>query len=96
MFTSNVPAGVTPVVAIVRVEATGALPSVIDDGLNEQVAPAGRPVQLVGEKLIVPVKPFDGVIVTVEVAEAPEEIDAGENAVAAILKSAMAAVFNRP
>ena len=53
------PAGVLPLVVIVRVE----VPEVVTDiGENEATAPVGKPVAV---KLTAPVKPFSAPIVTV-------------------------------
>jgi hypothetical protein len=53
------PAGVLPLVVIVRVE----VPEVVTDaGENEAAAPVGKPV---AAKLTIPVKPFSAPIVTV-------------------------------
>jgi hypothetical protein len=83
MVTVDVPAGVLAAVLIVRPVITALAPGVTGLVAKAQVAPAGRPVQA---RVTGIVKPPDGVTVTVEVAELPAAIEAGESAVAATLK----------
>lgn len=87
MVTGEVPTGVPTVVVIVRAEVTALAPGVTEFGTNAQVAPVGRPEQ---ERLTALVKPFDGVTVTVDVAEDPGAIEAGERAEAETVKLATA------
>jgi len=61
-------------------------------GLNEQVAPCGRPEQL---RVTVPLKLFSDAIVTVDVALLPAEMLAGLKAVAEIPKSGVLPVTVR-
>jgi hypothetical protein len=85
MVTGVEPAVVDEVVVIVRADVTGLAPGVTDGGTKAHAAPVGRPVQVRPTALV---KPPDGVIVTVEVAEAPAAIETGESAVAATPKLA--------
>jgi hypothetical protein len=60
------------VVETVRVEVPGLLPLiVITDGLKEQVGAGDPPVMLLQESVTLPVYPFAGVTVTVEVDDPP-------------------------
>ena len=54
--------------------------------LNEQVGAGVPPPVMEQLKATLPVKPFTGVMVMVEVADAPGETAAGESAVAAVVK----------
>src|SRR5580700_7151637 len=63
----------------------------IDAGLNWQLAPLGSPAQ---ESETEPVAPNEGLTLTVEVAEPPDVIVAGDNAEAESAKPA-AVVFKR-
>jgi hypothetical protein len=83
--TVDVPAGVAAVVVMVSAEVTAAAPGVTEGGTNAQVAPAGRPVQV---SATAAVNPFDGVTVTVEVAEPPGATDAGASGVSVTVKPA--------
>jgi hypothetical protein len=56
----------------------------IDEGLNEQLAPLGSPLQ---ESATVPLNPLIGVMVAVEVAALPATTEDGDSAAAAIWKS---------
>jgi len=65
-------------------------------GLKLQVAPAGKPVQLLGLKFTtMPVEPAMGEMVMVEEVEFPAETEAGFKAVADIWKSGVAAARKR-
>jgi hypothetical protein len=71
------------VVETVRVAVPGLLPLiVITDGLNEQVGAGDPPVTLLQESVTVPVYPFAGVTVMVEVADPPTTTLLGLRAVA--------------
>jgi hypothetical protein len=85
MVTVDVPPGVAAVVEMVRVEVAGAEPGVTDGGLNEHVAPFGRPAEHDSETALL--KPFSALTEMVEVADPPAETVAGESAVAVIAKS---------
>jgi acyl dehydratase len=91
------PTGVFAVVLMVRTEVAGLAPGVTGFGTKLElghVTPAGRPV--VGQlSMTGPVKPPDAVTVTVEVAEPPGAIEAGESAVAATVKPVEAAPETR-
>ena len=72
-----------PVVDTVRVEVTVEVPLIVTDvGLNLQVGSGVPPVTLLQENVTVPVYPFAGVTVTVDVDEFPVTTEAGLNAVA--------------
>ena len=64
---------------MVSTEVTAPVPGVTEGGRNAQVAPAGRPVQAKATALV---NPFDGVTVTVEVAEPPGATGEGASGVA--------------
>jgi hypothetical protein len=81
--TVDEPAGVAEVVVIVRADVTAPAPGVTDGGTKLHCPPLGRPVQVRATALV---KPPEGVTVTVEVAELPAVTEAGESAVAAMLK----------
>jgi len=59
MVRVELPSGVPDVVDTVRTEL---IPGVIEAGLNDAVAPVGRPAAL---RLIVPVKPLSALALTV-------------------------------
>lgn len=84
MVTVVVLAGVAEVVVMVRADVTGDPPGVTDAGLKLHAAPVGRLFEQVRATALV--KPFDGVTVTVEVAELPAVIEAGDSAVAPTVK----------
>jgi hypothetical protein len=69
---------------MVSTEVTAAVVGVTVGGTNAQVAPVGRPAVQV--KVTALVNPFDGVTLTVEVAELPGATDAGASAVAVTVK----------
>ena len=62
-------------------------PAAIDDGLNEQPTPVGRPVQ---DSATLPVNPFNATIEIVEDVELPAVTGVGENAESTIRKSGCA------
>lgn len=63
-------------------------------GLKLQVAPVGRPVQLLGLKFTtMAVEPLIGEIVSVDVADCPAEIDVGLRALAVRAKSGASVAF---
>jgi len=73
-----------PVVDTVSVEMPADVPLIVtDDGLNPQVGGGVPPVTLLQENVIVPVYPFAGVTVIVEVDVLPVTTEAGFNVVAA-------------
>jgi hypothetical protein len=79
MVTVDVASGVPAVVVMVSTEVTAPVPGVTEGGTNAQVAPAGRPVQASVTALV---NPFDGVTLTVEVAEPPGATGEGASGVA--------------
>jgi hypothetical protein len=85
MVTGDEPAGVDAVVVIVRADVAALAPGVTEGGTKLHAAPVGRPEQVRATALL---KPPEGVMVTVEVAELPAVTEAGESAVAPMLKSA--------
>jgi hypothetical protein len=73
-----------PVVDTVSVEVPAEVPLIAtDDGLNPQVGSGLPPVTLLQENVTVPVYPFAGVTVIVDVDVLPVTTEAGLNAVAA-------------
>jgi hypothetical protein len=73
-----------PVVDTVSVEVPAEVPLIVtDDGLNPQVGSGVPPVTLLQENVIVPVYPFAGVTVIVDVDVLPVTTEAGFSAVAA-------------
>ena len=76
------PAGL-PVVDTVSNEVTPPVPLITTaEGLNEQLGAGVPPVTLLQESVTVPIYPYAGVTVMVEVAEVPLATEAGLNAVA--------------
>jgi len=82
---------VAAVVLKVRVEVVD--PPAIGFGLNEHVGAGLATGVMLQVKLTALLNPFCGVMVMAEVADPPAVTVAGENAAAAIVKSAAAAVF---
>ncbi len=64
-------------------------------GLKLQVAPVGRPVQLLGLKFTtIPVEPLIGAIVSVDVADCPAETGVGVRVLAVSAKSGASVAFH--
>ena len=82
------------VVVTVSVVPAGPPLGVTAEGLNEQLASAGRPLQLAALKLIVWLNPFSGVIVTVVVPLWPGALMVTVVGLALIVKSGAAATFS--
>ncbi len=83
----NAARGVLEVVLTVKADVP--LP-LTEAGLNEQAGGLVTAGTIPQVKVTAPVNPFVGVTVTVDVADAPAEMDAGDNAVAETVKSGVA------